>query len=108
MSKIIRSVEKNSDAIYYNLDYKKPDWKEKQIIESLAYSCVTLAENVDAKAISTITHSGNTARRISKFRPKVPIVAFTESQTVRGQLNLLCGGESVRVEDRFDTDMSVT
>lgn len=107
MSKIIRSVEENSDAIYYNLDYKKPDWKEKQIIESLAYSCVTLAENVEAKAISTITHSGNTARRISKFRPKVPIVAFTESQIVRRQLNLVWGVESVRLDEIFDTDMSV-
>lgn len=107
MAKIIRSVEENSDAIYYSLKYKKPDWKEKQIIESLAYSCVTLAENVDAKAISTITHSGNTAKRIAKFRPRVPIIAFTESQIVRRQLNLVWGVQSVRLDEIFDTDMSV-
>jgi len=107
MAKIIRSVEENSDAIYYSLNYKKPDWKEKQVIESLAYSCVTLAENVDAKAISTITHSGNTAKRIAKFRPRVPIIAFTESQIVRRQLNLVWGVQSVRLDEIFDTDMSV-
>ncbi len=107
MAKIIRSVEENSDAIYYSLKYKKPDWKEKQVIESLAYSCVTLAENVDAKAISTITHSGNTAKRIAKFRPRVPIIAFTESQIVRRQLNLVWGVQSVRLDEIFDTDMSV-
>lgn len=107
MAKIIRSVEENSDGIYYSLKYKKPDWKEKQIIESLAYSCVTIAENVDAKAISTITHSGNTAKRIAKFRPRVPIVAFTESQIVRRQLNLVWGVQSVRLDEIFDTDMSV-
>jgi len=107
MAKIIRSVEENSDRIYYSLKYKKPDWKEKQVIESLAYSCVTLAENVDARAISTITHSGNTAKRIAKFRPRVPIIAFTESQIVRRQLNLVWGVQSVRLDEIFDTDMSV-
>lgn len=107
MDKIIRSVEENSETLYYSLQYKKPDWKEKQVIESLSYSCVTIAENVEAKAISTLTHSGNTARRIAKFRPKVPIVAFTESKIVRRQLNLVWGVESVRLKELFDTDMSV-
>jgi pyruvate kinase len=107
MAKIIKSVESNASSIYYNLSYKKPDWKEKQIIESLAYSCVTIAEHIEARVISTITHSGNTARRIAKFRPKVPIVAFTESKIVRRQLNLVWGVQSVRLDEIFDTDMSV-
>lgn len=107
MDKIIRSVEENSDRLYYSLNYRKPEWKEKQIVESIAYSCVTIAENVEAKAISTLTHSGNTARRIAKFRPRVPIVAFTESKIVRRQLNLVWGVESVRLEELFDTDSSV-
>ncbi len=107
MDKIIKSVEGSADGLYYSLKYKKPDWKEKQIIESLAYSCVTIADNIEAKAISTITHSGNTARRISKFRPRVPIVAFTESLIVRRQLNLVWGVQSVRLKEIFDTDISV-
>lgn len=107
MVKIIRTVEENTSGLYYSLEYRKPDWKEKQIIESLAYSCVTIAEHVEAKAIATITHSGNTARRIAKFRPAVPIVAFTESKIVRRQLNLVWGVESVRLEELFDTDISV-
>ncbi len=107
MDKIIRSVEDNSDTLYYSLQYRKPDWKEKQIVESLSYSCVTMADNVEAKAISTLTHSGNTARRIAKFRPKVPIVAFTESKIIRRQLNLVWGVESVRLKELFDTDKSV-
>ncbi|MCC5914503.1 MAG: pyruvate kinase [Balneolaceae bacterium] len=106
MAKIIRSVEENA-KIYNSLEYRKPDWKEKQVIESLAYSCVMMAENVDARAISTITHSGNTARRIAKFRPEVPIVAFTESRIVRRQLNLVWGVRSVRLRELFDTDKSV-
>ncbi len=107
MDRICRSIEEKRPQIYNSLKYRKPEWREKQVIESLAYSCVTIAENVEANAISTITHSGNTARRIAKFRPKVPIVAFTESQKVRRQLNLVWGVYSVKMDELFDTDRSV-
>ncbi|HET8865825.1 MAG TPA: pyruvate kinase [Gracilimonas sp.] len=107
MDRICRSIEDNRPQLYNSLGYRKPEWKEKQVIESLAYSCVTIADNVEAKAISTITHSGSTARRIAKFRPKVPIVAFTENQKVRRQLNLVWGVYSVRLDELFDTDKSV-
>lgn len=107
MDKICRSVEQNASDIYNSLGYRKPEWKEKQVIESLAYSCVMLGENVEAKVISTITHSGSTARRIAKFRPRVPIVAFTESDKVRRQLGLVWGVRPVKIDEIFDTDKSV-
>ncbi|HKL17579.1 MAG TPA: pyruvate kinase [Halalkalibaculum sp.] len=107
MDKICRSVEQNASHIYNSLGYRKPEWKEKQVIESLAYSCVMLGENVEAKVISTITHSGSTARRIAKFRPRVPIVAFTESDKVRRQLGLVWGVRPVKIDEIFDTDKSV-
>ena len=107
MDRICRSIEEKRQQLYNSLEYRKPEWKEKQVIESLAYSCISISDNVEAKAISTITHSGNTARRIAKFRPKVPIVAFTESQKVRRQLNLVWGVYSVRLDELFDTDKSV-
>ncbi|WP_440999191.1 pyruvate kinase [Fodinibius sp. SL11] len=107
MDKICGLVEKDADHIYNSLSYRKPEWKEKQVIESLAYSCVMLAENVDAKVISTITHSGSTARRIAKFRPRVPIVAFTESDEVRQQLGMVWGVQPIKIDEIFDTDKSV-
>jgi pyruvate kinase len=107
MDRICRSIEDNRPQLYNSLGYRKPEWKEKQVIESLAFSCVTISDNVEASAISTITHSGNTARRIAKFRPKVPIVAFTENRKVRRQLNLVWGVYSVRLDELFDTDKSV-
>lgn len=107
MDKICRSIEKQTSSIYMNLDFRKPEWKEKQVVEALSYSCVRIAEDVNAKVIATITHSGTTARRIAKYRPKVPIVAFTESQTVRRQLNLVWGVQSVKLREIFDTDKSV-
>ncbi len=107
MNRICRKTEERLLNLYNSLQYRKPDLKEKQIIESIAFSCISMADNVDAKVVSTITHSGNTARRIAKFRPRVPIFAFTESQKVRRQLNLVWGVQSVRLDELFDTDKSV-
>lgn len=107
MDRICRKVEEQSPLLYNSLEYVKPNNEEKQIIESIASSCIFVADNVGAKVISTITHSGSTARRIAKFRPKVPIFAFTESQKIRRQLNLVWGVRSVRLDELFDTDKSV-
>jgi len=107
MDRICRKVEERSPQLYNSLEYDKPGLLDKQIIESIAHCCIFLADNVGAKVISTITHSGSTARRVAKFRPKVPIFAFTESQKIRRQLNLVWGVRSVRLDKLFDTDKSV-
>lgn len=107
MDRICRTVEVRADHLYNSMEFHKPDWKEKQVIESLSYSCVRMAEYVNARVIATITHSGTTARRISKYRPRVPIIAFTESRDVRRQLNLVWGVTPIRLEQIFDTDKSV-
>ena len=107
MDRICRKVEERSPQLYNSLEYSNPNEYEKQIIESISQSCIFLADNVGAKVISTITHSGSTARRVAKFRPRVPIFAFTESQKIRRQLNLVWGVRSVRLDELFDTDKSV-
>lgn len=107
MGKICTEVESSAKNIYHSLKFKKPEWKEKQIVESLSYTCVRMAAEVEAKAIATVTHSGNTARRIAKYRPRVPVFAFTESQDVRRQLNLIWGVTAVRLDELLETDQSV-
>jgi pyruvate kinase len=107
MDRICRNVEKGSSGIYENLEFRQPEWIEKQVVESLSYACVQMAQYVNAKAIAVITHSGTTARRIAKYRPKVPIFAFTESVDVRRQLNLVWGVNSIKLNEIFDTDRSV-
>jgi pyruvate kinase len=108
MDRICRKIEERRVQLYNSLQYRKPEKKDKQIIEAIANSCIFMADNVGAKVISAITHSGSTAKRISKFRPRVPIFAFTESQKIRRQLNLVWGVHSVRLDELFDTDKSVS
>lgn len=107
LDKICRNIESKTGSIYQNLKFIKPEWKEKQVVESLSYACINIAEAVEAKVIATITHSGTTARRIAKYRPKIPVIAFTESEEVQRQLNLVWGVTSVKLNQLFDTDTSV-
>jgi pyruvate kinase len=68
---------------------------------------VSLAQKNDAKAIGTLTHSGSTARRIAKFRPHVPVVAFTENVKVCNQLALVWGVTPILIDTVYDTDKSI-
>jgi len=50
-----------------------------------------IAHEIGARAISTFTQSGATARILSKHRPEAPIIAFTPDATVQNQMALLWG-----------------
>ncbi|MGD0588473.1 MAG: pyruvate kinase [Thermoplasmata archaeon] len=55
---------------------------------AVARAAVHLAENVNARAIVTPTHSGHTARLISALRPTCPVLALSSSGNVRRRLSL--------------------
>src|SRR5699024_9562464 len=107
MDKICRSIEQNASQFYNSLSFEKPEWKNLQVAESVANSVVSLARNVDAAVIGTLTLSGSTAQRIAKFRPQVPVFAFTESKKVCNQLALVWGVTPVMIQADPDTDKSI-
>ena len=50
------------------------------------------------RAIAIYTESGNTARILSKHRPKAPVYAFSHIETVANRVNLFWGVHSVRCQ----------
>ena len=66
-------------------------------------TCLT-ALDLQASAIMTATSSGFTARKISKFRPKAPIIAATTSEQVRRKLALVWGVTSISLGKADSTD----
>jgi len=61
------------------------------ITDAIGQSVAHTALNLDVAAIVTPTVSGQTARMISKYRPKAPIVAVTSSDAVSRKLALVWG-----------------
>ncbi|WP_374721299.1 pyruvate kinase [Peribacillus tepidiphilus] len=64
---------------------------EHNITDAIGQSVAHTTLNLDASAIITPTESGHTARMISKYRPKAPIVAVTSDERVSRRLALVWG-----------------
>jgi pyruvate kinase len=76
----------------------------KDIAESVAHASCILADHLGAKAIVTYTTTGLTAMRISRFRPKQPIVALSaDVKTVR-RLTLFWGCSPRLLSTPLNTD----
>jgi pyruvate kinase len=71
---------------------------------AIGRATVDIAEELGAKAIATLTHSGRTARLISQYRPSIPIVAAATSEVVQRQLALVWGVVPMLTEHHATTD----
>jgi pyruvate kinase len=63
----------------------------KDIAESVAHAACILADHLDAQAVVTYTTTGITAMRISRFRPKHPIIALSADMKAVRRLALFWG-----------------
>lgn len=64
---------------------------DHNITDAIGQSVAHTALNLEVNAIITPTESGHTARMISKYRPKAPIVAVTSNEQVVRRLALVWG-----------------
>jgi pyruvate kinase len=64
-----------------------------------------VAEFVEAKYICLFTESGDTARRMSRLRPGIPMMAFTVDPEIRRRMALTWGIQSSLVEHVAHTDL---
>jgi len=72
--------------------------------EAVAEAACTAAEDIKARAIVAFTQSGFTARLVSKFRPKVQIIAFTPYIEVKHRMALYWGVTPVFMRHLSNTD----
>jgi pyruvate kinase len=59
--------------------------------DALGRAACILAEQMSAAAIVTVTHSGETARVLARYRPDPPIIALTVSPKPLQMLTLVWG-----------------
>jgi len=89
MDSIVREVE-GSDEHAELLEQRVPASGDART-DALARSARFLARDIGADAVVAATESGYTALKTAKYRPGVPVVASTPSQSVRRQLALTWG-----------------
>src|SRR3954452_6988332 len=66
-----------------------------------------VAERVGASYLVAFTQSGDSARRLSRYRGRVPVLAFTPIGKVRSQLSMSWGVETFLTQDVEHTDEMV-
>ncbi len=86
MDRIIREAEASITR------YPRPQRPEHMnVAETTCELICHASEELRLKVIAVFTESGSTARLVSKYRPRPPIIAFSPDQETRRRLSLLWG-----------------
>ena len=99
MAKIIESTEENGLERIPALG-TKPHTHSGAVVRA----AMDIAELLGSKYVCVFTESGDTLRRVSRLRSRVPVLAFTPSETVRRRLSLVWGASTYKVETVKHTD----
>jgi pyruvate kinase len=89
MSRIV--IEAESKMEEFTPPRRRRDRENLSIAETICESIAHAAEDVPMGAIAVFTETGNTARMISKYRPKSAIYAFTPNSAVAQRSHMYWG-----------------
>lgn len=104
----LRTMIKITIRTEADIDYKKrfiqrEHLDELDVTDAISRATVTIAHDLDAKMIVTVTTSGRTARMISRFRPHCPIMGCTTDPVICRQLNMAWGIKPLLIAVEHDT-----
>jgi pyruvate kinase len=105
MDRIIREAEANAQA---PIRRRRRDLGHLTVAEAISEAVCHAADEMQMKVIAVFTESGSTARLISKYRPRSPVIAFSPNQETRRRLSLLWGVTPRRIEHVNDIDSLAT
>jgi len=71
---------------------------------AITLAAVDVAKFVDAKFLCVFTESGDSARRMSRLRSSIPMIAFTPHEAIRRRMALTWGVQTFQVETVTHTD----
>lgn len=105
MTQIIEAVE---DSPLIQVPQKQPQIKtNRYITKHICYHAAILADDIEAKAITTLTNSGYTAFQVSAWRPHAHVLVFTSNKRILTQLNLLWGVHAFYYDKFVSTDDTI-
>ncbi|MCN9240179.1 pyruvate kinase [Streptomyces sp. RY43-2] len=105
MSKIVAAAEE--ELLSKGLQPLVPGKKPRTQGGSVARAACEIADFLGGKGLVAFTKSGDTARRLSRYRATQPVLAFTTDESTRNQLTLSWGVEPHLVPFVKSTDEMV-
>lgn len=105
MTQIIEAVE---DSPLIQVPKSIPQTRTRRYItKSICYHAAQMADEINAKVVTTLTNSGYTAFQISAWRPHAHILVFTSNRRILTQMNLLWGVNAFYYDKSVSTDDTV-
>jgi pyruvate kinase len=101
MAKIVVEAEENLAEF---MQPRRREHRRLSVSETICESIAHAAEDLDMAAIAVFTETGNTARMLSKHRPRSRIYAFSHMPAVCNRMNLLWGVQSVRRDHALSSE----
>lgn len=83
------------------------DWQPRTRGGVIAKAAAEVAERVGAAYLVAFTQSGDSARRLARYRGAIPVLAFTPEARVRSQLSMTWGVETFKTDAVEHTDEMV-
>src|SRR5581483_6220903 len=102
MAKIV--VEAESNMAEFTQPRRRRKDRILSVSETICESVAHAAEDLDMAAIAVFTETGNTARMISKYRPKSKIFAFSHIPAVCNRMNLLWGVHPIKRDQALNSE----
>src|SRR5258706_3998484 len=97
VSMMARIIEEAESSI---TEFPRPAPQERlKVAETVAELVCHASRELHMKLIAVFTHSGFTARLISRYRPLVPIVAFSPEEETRRRMALIWGVQPQKIAD---------
>jgi pyruvate kinase len=94
MARIIEEAEKSIT------EFPRPSMQEQlKVAETVAELVCHASRELHMKLIAVFTHSGFTARLVSRYRPLVPIIAFSPEAATRRRMALIWGVMPAEIKD---------
>ncbi|MDG9703999.1 pyruvate kinase [Streptomyces sp. DH37] len=92
MGRIVAAAEE--DMLSQGLRPLSEDGKPRTQGGAVARAAAEMGDFLGAKFLVAFTQSGDTVRRLSRYRSPIPVLAFTPDPATRAQLNLTWGVET--------------
>ncbi len=102
MSRIAEQTESDID---YEKRFREGNFRIKNTVDAISHSACGMSHDLSAKAIVVCSHSGITARMVSRFRPSSCLVGLTTDAKASRRLALSWGVNPVVVEEYPSVDV---
>jgi pyruvate kinase len=107
MARIIEATEDHALVDQTFSRFGRIEWSPRTRSGVITKAAEEVAARVGAKYIVAFTQSGDSARRVSRLRSPIPVLAFTPEARARSQLALSWGVEAFRTSPVEHTDEMV-